>query len=129
MNKEIPTVYEEICRRASNRSFIQQKLYDIYFKSEGISYEQSNLRRLVASQWNCGTIFIFDHRVSGHLDWSLTDHIAAVRHLRRNNWNYDQVLPDLPTNPELSMMHKCYKQIIAYHETTGLCEEDLTTDI
>lgn len=59
-------VLHEIYQRGSNRCFVQCKLYEIYFKPDGISFKDSRLQRL---QENCEFMDA----------WSVKDHNEAVK--------------------------------------------------
>lgn len=111
----------EIYQRATDRCFVQTKLYEIYFEPDGISYEDSKLKHLVDSSY-------FLH------SWSLRDHNEAVK-LMKLAKSMDAFKAYLPTmylhegfNCRLDSYHKYYKQIIKHYEETGFLEE-LPTEI
>jgi hypothetical protein len=119
-------VEEEFCRRAHNRIFVQTKLYEIYFKPDGVSLEQSGLFRLEE-----GRPFVES--------WALHDHNEAIRFLKICQDNMEGFKANLPTmrfhnppyydrNGDLGSIRKQYKRIIDYYEATGFLEE-LTTCI
>ena len=119
-------VEEEFCRRAHNRIFVQTKLYEIYFKPDGVSLEKSGLFRLK------------EDRPILEL-WTLRDHNEATKLLKICLGNIEEFKATLPTmkfhnpiyytcNKTLENLRNHYKQIIDYYEATGFLEE-LTTCI
>ncbi len=54
-------VEEEFCRRAHNRIFVQTKLYEIYFKPDGVSLEDSRLFRLEEDRPIIESWILHDH--------------------------------------------------------------------
>jgi hypothetical protein len=77
-------VEEEFCRRADNRIFVQTKLYEIYFKPDGVSPEDSRLFRLE------------EDRPILEL-WTLRDHNAATKILKICQGNMEEFKANLPT--------------------------------
>ena len=116
------TVVEtEFFRRAHNRIFVQTKLYEIYFKPDGVSLEDSGLYQLN------------DNHTIIHY-WSLNDHNEATKLLKICQGNMESFKANLPTmtlhmpsyticKTQLEMVRKHYKQIIDYYEATGFLEE------
>ena len=117
-------VEEELCRRSSNRCIVQTKLYEIYFKPDGVSLEDSKLFQLE------------EYRPIVDL-WTLPDHNEATKILKICKGNMEEFKAFLPTmhkhvthyaycSPE--NIQKYYKQIIDHYEATGFIEK-LSTSI
>jgi hypothetical protein len=70
-------VEEEFCRRAHNRIFVQTKLYEIYFKPDGVSLEESMLYQLNEDR----PIVRF---------WTLNDHNEATKLLKICQGNMEE---------------------------------------
>ena len=110
-----------ISNSASNRCFVQQKLYKIYFKPEGISYEDSKLKLL-----NEYIVFIES--------WTLKDHNEAVKliKLAKGINEFKAYLQTMYIHQGYCSRPDCwrkyYQQIIAHYESTGFLRE-LATDI
>ena len=114
-------VKTEFFRRAHNRIFVQTKLYEIYFKPNGVSHEESRLYRFE------------EDRPILEL-WTLRDHNEATKILKICQGNMESFKANLPTmilhmpsyticKTQLEMVRKHYKQIIDYYEATGFLEE------
>jgi hypothetical protein len=127
-SEEIVLVYPpnsvsgEICRQAANRCFVQNRLYEIYFEPDGISYKDSKLQKLLE-----------DRDITE--DWYLRDHNEAVKLIKLFKGNMEECkvfVKQMNLHQgyifRLERWRKCYNQIIAYYETTGFLEE-LDTDI
>ena len=119
-------VEEEFCRRSSNRCIVQTKLYEIYFKPDGVSLEDSRLFRLEEDR-----PFIES--------WMLHDHNEATKLLKICLSNIEEFKATLHTmtfhnpiycsrNSTVESIRKQYKRIIDYYEATGFLEE-LSTSI
>jgi hypothetical protein len=119
-------VEEEFCQRSSNRCIVQTKLYEIYFKPDGVSLEDSRLFRLEEDRPFIET-------------WILRDHNEATKLLKICLGNIEEFKATLPTmkfhnpiyncrNCPVECIRKQYKRIIDYYEATGFLEE-LTTCI
>jgi hypothetical protein len=113
-------VEEEFCRRAHNRIFVQTKLYEIYFKPDGVSLEKSSLFQL--------------EEIRPILElWTLRDHNEATKILKICQGNMEEFKANLHTmrfhnpiyysNSTVENIRKYYKQIIDYYEATGFLEE------
>ncbi len=114
-------VEKEFCLRANNRCIVQTKLYEIYFKPDGVSLEESQLYRL-----EDGRPFVDT--------WALHDHNEAIRLLKICQDNMEGFKANLPTlrfhnppyyerNGDLGSIRKQYKRIIDHYEATGFLEE------
>ena len=119
-------VLHEIYQRGTNRCFVQRKLYEIYYKPDGVSLEKSKLHLLN------------EDRSIIHL-WTLNDHNEAIKLLKICQSNMKEFKANLPTMKfhirtytiselVLKNIRNHYKQIIDYYEATGFLEE-LTTCI
>lgn len=112
---------KEINNSANNRCFVQLKLYEIYFKPDGISYEDSKLKRLVENYQ-----FVDN--------WSLKDHNEAVKliKLAKSVNEFKAYLPTMYLHQGFNYLtvryYKYYSQIIDHYESTGFLRE-LETDI
>jgi hypothetical protein len=112
-------VEKEFCRRAHNRIFVQTKLYEIYFKPDGVSLEDSRLFQLE------------DYRPIVDL-WTLRDHNEVTKILKICQGNMEEFKAFLPimhshvshyTLNSHEHIRNHYKRIIDYYEATGFLEE------
>lgn len=115
-------VLHEIYQRGETRCFVQRKLYDIYFRPDGISYKDSNLHKLTEER------DITD-------EWYLRDHNEAVKLIMLFKGNMKDCKDFVKTMylhqgyaMRLERYRKYYNQIITYYQVTGFLEE-LSTDI
>jgi len=82
--KNATIVEEEFCRRSGNRCIVQTKLYEIYFKPDGVSLEKSGLYPLA------------EDRPIVEL-WTLRDHNEATKLIKICQSNMEEFKANLPT--------------------------------
>ena len=105
---------QEIKFRGEYRSFIQEKLYMIYFEPLNISYRDTGLDTLTST-----TSYLNFH-------WTLVDHNQAVKFVQLSRLNLEELklfIPKMTMNyHNIEKVREYYKQIIDYYEKTGFLE-------
>ena len=100
-----------------SRSIVQTILYEIYFKPDGVSFEDSGLLHIA-----------YDKPFMG--PWTLSDHVNATAEIGLGQWYIEafkaEILPMVikrhSHDHEPEFTQKQYNRIIDFYEATGFLE-------